>query len=96
VSIPPQLLNEQSLLTVLLIVATSTLFGLWRSAESDCRKGDREAATLLSDQRVLNERSLATINLRESERDQARKETERCERELDQWKQFPRSPERAP
>lgn len=82
--------NEIALALIAMIGgAMGTLFTLWTKARDACTDSDKASATQLRDQMILNERSLATIALREFERDQARRETERCERELDRWRAGP-------
>jgi hypothetical protein len=77
ITLPPEL--------VLVILAAAfgaigTLFGLW-SRERDAHNTDSlAAAAALYDQKILNERSLSTIQVREMERDQARRDADRCER----------------
>lgn len=67
----------------LLASAVVALFVLWNKARDGCDERDRVSAGLLSEQKVLNERALAQIQFREFERDSARKEVERCDRDLE-------------
>lgn len=81
-TIPSELLNQQNIMVVALLAAVSTLFKLWTSARDDCVARDHDAAALLMEQKVLNERALAQIQFREFEREVAKKDAERCDREL--------------
>lgn len=87
-----QLIIETSLaIVVVTLVGTAigTLFTLWTKARETCVSTDKTNAEQIRDQMILNERSVAAIALRDFERDQLRRELDRCERELDRWKPGP-------
>jgi hypothetical protein len=91
-AIPPELLTQQNIMVVALLATCSTLFRLWTTARDTCTSADKVSAEQLRDQMILNERSLAQIAMREFERDQARRDADRCDRELERWRPGPSAP----
>lgn len=81
VAIPPELLENPGppLIIFFLTVALVVVWRLWRSTEDTVRSMTEK----LGDQKVLVERSTALLQFREFERDQHKKEYDRCERDLD-------------
>lgn len=82
--IPTGLLSEQSLLVALLVAAIPAVWKVHRN-EVDRYTTAVEATV---EQRVLVERALTQIQYREFERDQAKHEVEKCERELERKRDF--------
>ena len=109
ISIPPEVLSEQPLLVVLILMAIPALWALAlsernkhaakREAEAKALKEATEAA---AEQRILNERSVARIDLLTYQRDEAiknadkrEKERDRCEELLERLR-YPPLPETRP
>lgn len=81
--IPQELLTQQSILTGALLLAIPALWGLWLNERSKRETENRESTTAITDQRVLAERSVARIELLTYQRDEAIKDADRCEKQLD-------------
>lgn len=83
ISIPTELLSQQSLLNVLLIMVVPGLWGLWLNERNKRDTENRDATTSIADQRVLNERSVARIELITYQRDESIKNFDKCEKSLE-------------
>lgn len=86
-AIPPELLREQSLITVLLLLVCGALWRLYITERQGRDADNRTHADTLLTVRVDYERASATIDLRMSERDAARREHERCLTEVDRLRE---------
>lgn len=98
-TIPPDLLASQPFVVVLLMVACATLWGLWLKERDKCGLAQearntegKTAADALMEQKVLNVQSVSRIDLLEYQRDEARRQLDRCQAILDG--RPPVSPER--
>lgn len=87
--------NEILLALIPIIVGPITvLWRAWQAAESECKteRGARAAdakaqSDLLVEQRIANVGALATITMREFERDTHKERADRCERENERLKE---------
>ena len=94
ISIPPELLTDQSLLVVLLLMAIPAVWAVVielvdkqldkRAARREAEaKALKEATAAAVEQRILNERSAARIDLLIYQRDEAIKNADKREKERD-------------